>query len=594
MWNPNVAILSASFGQPPMAKAFTFSQVKQWFKAAGFEILSTSYKSSKEPLAFRCKQCGHKSKTRLEYVKAGIGCSSCWEARRGQSRKHSLDLVRERFAAKRLELLSKSYQDSKTPLDYRCVECGYVGRLRFNDLSSGSGCRRCGIRRRTSLRKLDFAAFKDGMRKKGVQVLSREYVNSSTPLRLRCMRCRRLWEARPHDVRRARVGCPRCGHKKGGQDRAYTHEQVARASAKLQIILLARYDRSQKPMRVRFKQCKHVVQRSWNEIQRGIGCPKCAPNARPTSKQYRAAAAQFGGQLLEVARTINRPTKWRCSLGHSFSRSLASIRRLGTFCTICSGSHAEMLCRACVEKLFGAPFRQTRILGMRSPRNRPLELDIYNEDLRIAVEHHGAHHYRAIPHWGGQDGFRVQRLHDRLRRRYCRTKGILLIEIRELGDRTTLEQLRQQIRSASLKAGRTLPARFDRVKLTNLPHVNASQVYWNEIQRAARAVGLKILSREFLGSAKPLTVKCPRGHVTAKTPRSILGGHKCDECYMEQRKKPLRFSDGRMFESGAAAARLLGVAKEVVNQAIRQGRALKGLRIERISWDEFRQARNQS
>lgn len=576
-----------------MGKKFTFSQVKQMFKAAGFELLSTNYTSSKEPLAFRCKRCGHRGTTRLEYIKAGMGCSDCWEARRGQNQKHSLDFVREKFAAKRLELFSKAYPNSKTPLSYRCVECGYVGRLRFNDLSNGSGCRQCGIRRRTSLQKLDLAAFKNHMRKRGIEVLTRDYVNSETPLELRCMKCRRLWEARPYDVRHAKVGCPRCGHKKGGQSRAYTHEQVARASAKLQITLLERYQRSQQPMRVRFERCGHSVQRSWNEIQREIGCPKCAANARTTSKHYHAVATQFGGELLEVARTTSRPARWRCSLGHEFPRSLASIRKLGTFCTVCSGSYAEMLCRACVEKLFfGKKFMQKRIPGMRSPKDRPLELDIYNEDLRIAVEHHGAHHYRALPHWGGKDGFRVRRLHDRLRRQYCRASEILLVEIRELGDRTTLEELRQQIRAALLKAGQKLPARFDRVKLTNLPHVNKSEVYWNEIQGAARAMGLKILSREFFGSAKPLSVECPRGHITAKTPRSILEGHKCDKCDMEQRKKPLRFSDGRVFESGAAAAKFLDITKEVINKAVRHGRTLDGLRVERISWDEFRHAHN--
>src|SRR6266567_951272 len=144
-----------------MARKLTFDQVKQPFEAAGFELLSTSYANSKEPLAVRCNCCGHKGTTRLEYVKAGNGCSHCWETRRGQSLKHSLDFVRNTFSAKKLELLDASYTDSKTPLAYRCRECGFEGQLRFNDLSYGSGCRKCGIRRRTSLRKLNFETFKN-------------------------------------------------------------------------------------------------------------------------------------------------------------------------------------------------------------------------------------------------------------------------------------------------------------------------------------------------------------------------------------------------------------------------------------------------
>ena len=558
-------------------------------KAAGFELLSTSYTSSKAPLAFRCKRCGNGGTTRLEYVKAGAGCFNCWEARRGQSQKHSLDFVRDKFAAKRLEILSKIYTDSKTSLDYRCLECYYVGQLRFNDLSNGSSCRQCGIRRRTSLRKLDFEKFKADLQEREIKVLSGEYVNSGTKLKLWCAKCQKIWRATAHDLRSAGAGCPRCGHKRGGLKLAYTTDRVARELAEQQITLLSNYERSQKPIRVRFEQCGHTFWRTWNEIQRGIGCPKCAPNAKAKSKDYHSLAAQFGGQVLEIARTTNRPAKWRCSLGHEFWRPFISIKVLHTFCTVCSASYSEMLCRAAVEKLLGKPFSKKRVPGMRSPKGRPLELDIYNEDLRMAVEHNGIQHYRALSHWGGQDGFRVRRLHDRVRRQYCKASGILLIEIRELGDRTTLEELRQQIRAALQKAGRKLPARFERVKLTNLPPVNGSEIYWNEIQRAARAMGLKILSREFFGSAKPLSVQCPRGHVTPKTPRSILEGHNCDECYMEYRKKPLRFSDGRAFESGAAAAQFLGVTKEVVNKAVRRSRSLKGLTIERISLNEFQQ-----
>ena len=125
-------------------------------------------------------------------------------------RKHSLDFVRAQFAARKLELLARGYANSKTPLQYKCCECGYEGRLRFNDLKK-SGCRECGIRRRTASRKLDFDTFKSDMRARGIEVLSSEYVNSGTKLRLRCLKCHRTWPARAHDLRNAGTGCPDCG-----------------------------------------------------------------------------------------------------------------------------------------------------------------------------------------------------------------------------------------------------------------------------------------------------------------------------------------------------------------------------------------------
>lgn len=573
-----------------MARKLTIEQVKNIFKAAGFELLTASYEGSKQPLAYACKRCGHKDETRLEYVKAGSGCPRCWQARRGQSHKHNLEFVREKFAAKKLDLLERSYPDSKTPLSFRCMECGYRGKLRFNDLSNGSGCRQCGIRRRASGRRRDFETFKRDMDQKGIEVLSEVYVNSETKLQLRCKNCGRRWKARPHDLHRATVGCPRCGHQKGGRKLAYSHEKIVRELSRLGITLLSSYVSSQRPIRVRFEQCGHAVLRTWNEIQRGVGCPKCAPNIPPPAKEYRAIAAKFGGEVLEIAKTSNRHSIWRCSLGHTFRRPVISIKELNTFCTVCSGSYAEMLCRMAVEKLFGKPFQKIRKAGMKSLRGRPLELDMYNDDLKIAVEHHGSQHYKAISNWTGEEGLKTQRLHDQRRREFCRENGILLIEIRQLGERTSLQQMRQQVREALVDAGRKIPTRFDTAKLTNLPRLNASQVYWSEVQQAAHASGFEIVRREYSGSAKPLKVRCSHGHSTAKTPRSILEGHGCDECYMERMRKPLQLSDGRMFESGTAAAKALGVRKETVNKASLNGWKVRGFGIKRISWDEFRQS----
>jgi hypothetical protein len=225
---------------------------------------------------------------------------------------------------------------------------------------------------------------------------------------------------------------------------------------------------------------------------------------------------------------------------------------------------------------------------MRSSKGVPLELDIYNGALKVAVEHHGAHHYKPQANWNGEEGLRLQLLNDQTRRDFCSANGILLIEIRELGTRTTVEELREQVRKALSQHGRPIPPGFMNVDLTNLPVLNETEVYWREVLEKADAMGLEVLTKVYLGADTPLSVRCSHGHVTLKRPRSILQGRQCDECYMEEWKKPLRLSDGRVFESGVAAAKVLGVTTGSVNNAIRQKRHLKGFSIERISWDEFR------
>ncbi len=498
--------------------------------------------------------------------------------------------AREKFAAKQLDLLEVSYRDVHTPMAYRCRVCGYEGRLCCNDLQSKNcGCRECGIKRRAVGRRLDFESFKAQQFERGFEILSDSYVNVETKLQARCLKCGHVWPVRAHCLRSDR-GCPQCRRRKQSERQFYSADFVASELAKLGITLLSEYAGSQRLICVRFDACGHEVERTYNQLSKWQTCPRCGPKPRATEADYHATAREFGGKALRIASTAHRKSLWLCPLGkHKFERPLSSIRKLKTFCPICTGAYGEMLCRAAVEKLFGKPFLlRKRILGMKSPKGRLLELDIYNEGLRIAVEHHGAHHYRVLRHWSGKVGLQRQLQHDRLRREFCDSNGILLIEVRELGLRTSLEEMRQQIRAALLENGRELPVGFDAADLTSLPQLNASEVYWTEVHQAASKMGLEILSRVFEGAEMPISVRCEHGHVTPKTPRSILQGHRCDACYMEQRKKPLQLSDGRFFESGASAAKVLGVTKEVVNRAVRMSRTLRGVHIERISWEQFR------
>ena len=176
----------------------------------------------------------------------------------------------------------------------------------------------------------------------------------------------------------------------------------------------------------------------------------------------------------------------------------------------------------------------------------------------------------------------TQRKNDKLRRSYCKKHGILLIEIRELGIKTSIEQVRTQVRSALKAARRRIPLDFDSVDLTQLPRHSETQVYWEIIQAAATNLGFKILPCVYHSADTPIPVECRNGHSTMKTPRSFLAEQGCDVCYMERLKKPVRLSDGRVFESGAKAAQALGVTKERINVAARTGRMVNGFLVERI------------
>lgn len=56
-----------------------------------------------------------------------------------------------------------------------------------------------------------------------------------------------------------------------------------------------------------------------------------------------------------------------------------------------------------------------------------LELDIYIEDLKIAIEYQGIQHYKPVKHWGGDEAYRKLIIRDTLKKKRCRELGIRLI-----------------------------------------------------------------------------------------------------------------------------------------------------------------------
>jgi len=443
----------------------------------------------------------------------------------------------------------------------------------------------CGIRRRAAARTFTIHTVKALLKAANITLLSKTYTTSMAPIRVKCDKCGHTWKTPFHNLnpkKKKQNGCRLCGMKRSAEARRYTTKHVKNELSKMGIILLSKYEGSQRPIAVKHKVCGHTQARAtWNELQSGSGCARCAKNARATDEDYAALARQFNGTLVRKAASASQESEWLCPIGHTFRRSYSTIKAQQTFCNVCSGSYAEVLCRMLVESLFEAPFHRVRVREMRSRKGTPLELDMFNEDLRIAVEHNGPHHYEPVGNWGGEAAYRIQKDNDERRRNYCAKNGILLIEIRQLGQRTTLERAKAQIRKALRKANMPLPPRFDAADPSTLVPKSETEAYWELVKKAAANLGLTILPCVYEGADMNIPVECEDNHRTMKTPRSILQGHKCDDCNSLRKKKAVRLSDGRLFESGAAAAKALGVTKEVVNKAAREGRVVKGLRVER-------------
>ena len=94
-------------------------------------------------------------------------------------------------------------------------------------------------------------------------------------------------------------------------------------------------------------------------------------------------------------------------------------------------SHGEKVVRKIFEKIYdGHKFKKIRPDWLRNPQtNCKLELDGYNEELKIAFEYNGIQHYEPVKLFGGEENFLKIKQRDDAKRILCKEKGVQLIEI---------------------------------------------------------------------------------------------------------------------------------------------------------------------
>lgn len=90
----------------------------------------------------------------------------------------------------------------------------------------------------------------------------------------------------------------------------------------------------------------------------------------------------------------------------------------------------ETKCRQIIESIYKKPFPSTRPDWLKNHTNKNLELDMYNEELKLAIEYDGEQHYKYSPFFHkSEKDFIKQKERDKLKEDICKQKGIRLIRI---------------------------------------------------------------------------------------------------------------------------------------------------------------------
>jgi hypothetical protein len=141
------------------------------------------------------------------------------------------------------------------------------------------------------------------------------------------------------------------------------------------------------------------------------------------------------GNVSSVSRLVNQPvpiTQGNVSSVSSLPNQPSPTAQPGpTSKTIDRRSHGERTCCEVMERIYGKPFKSVRPKWLRNPEtNSNLELDCYNDDLKIAVEYNGSQHYKYPNQYHNSESkFIGQVRRDQYKFDTCEKNGVYIIRV---------------------------------------------------------------------------------------------------------------------------------------------------------------------
>jgi len=141
---------------------------------------------------------------------------------------------------------------------------------------------------------------------------------------------------------------------------------------------------------------------------------------------------QRNGKILSgITDTEDDPTTIhiRCHDNHEFNLSYDDII-LGKWCYFCNNSKQELQARELCKKIFNKDFIKIKPKWLKNHEGNSLELDLYNDEMKLAFEVCGEQHYtyNKMIH-GCIKNFNKQKENDKLKKDLCTKHKITLIKI---------------------------------------------------------------------------------------------------------------------------------------------------------------------
>ena len=258
-------------------------------------------------------------------------------------------------------------------------------------------------------------------KQRGYDLPIEEYKGTNTKIKHKCTKCNKAYKQKPNDHLQGE-GCPYCSGRIKRYDKKYYLKQCIEKGIDLPI---EEYKRAHTKIKHKCSKCGNVYEQRPNSHLRGQGCPKCK---RVNYDYYYNLWLQNNVDLPTKEQKINSSIdviEFVCSKGHKYMQQANQHKFYG--CPICSQSHGERFIKNYLDNHNIVYEPQKRFHDLKDKTY--LSYDFYLPKQNVLIEYQGQQHYEECSYFGGEERFKIQQYHDKLKREYSKKHGYTLLEL---------------------------------------------------------------------------------------------------------------------------------------------------------------------
>lgn len=267
-----------------------------------------------------------------------------------------------------------------------------------------------------------------------------------------------------------------------------------------------------------------------------------APKYKYTIEDVKRISKEKGGECLSDVYFGSKKMKFRCQFNHEWEATGSNIISRNSWCPICSASLYERTCRLFFEEIFAKSFPTSYPKWLINNEGNSLELDGYCEELSLAFEHNGKHHYNVVNYIGSKPSDLTKtKNHDQIKYDLCNKNNVKLIVIPELETILPIKELKQFIKNECIRLNVTLPSNYDEIIIDyNKAYLtNSDQEKFVKFKQFLLENNWELISDKYVGSFATYEAKCLICQNVSTKQYSAFMNSACNNCAINRRRNTI-------------------------------------------------------